>query len=95
LTTGGTGLSPRDVTPEATRAVLDYEVPGIAEALRADGLRQTPFAMLSRALAAVRARTLIINLPGSERAVRENMAVLLPVLPHALTTLRGEQGDHA
>lgn len=94
LTTGGTGLSPRDVTPEATRALLDYEVAGIAEALRADGLRQTPFAMLSRALAGVRARTLIINLPGSERAVRENLAVLLPVLPHALGTLRGEQGDH-
>ena len=94
LTTGGTGLAPRDVTPEATRAVIDYEVAGIAEALRADGLRHTPFALLSRALAGVRGRTLIVNLPGSERAVRENMAVLLPVLPHAVTTLRGEQGDH-
>ena len=94
ITTGGTGLSPRDVTPEATRAVLDYEIAGITEALRADGLSRTPFAMLSRAVAGVRARTLIVNLPGSERAVRENMAVLLPVLPHALTTLRGEQGDH-
>jgi len=95
LTTGGTGLAPRDVTPEATRAVLDYEVPGIAEALRADGLRRTPFAMLSRAVAGVRGRTLIVNMPGSERAVRENLAVLLPVLPHAIATLRGEQGDHA
>ena len=94
LTTGGTGLAPRDVTPEATRAVIDYEVAGIAEALRAEGLRHTPFAMLSRALAGVRGRTLIVNLPGSERAVRENMAVLLAVLPHAVTTLRGEQGDH-
>lgn len=94
LTTGGTGLAPRDVTPEATRAVLDYEVPGIAEALRADGLRRTPFAMLSRAVAGVRGRTLIVNMPGSERAVRENLAVLLPVLPHAIATLRGEQGDH-
>jgi len=75
--------------------VLDYEVPGIAEALRADGLRRTPFAMLSRAVAGVRGRTLIVNMPGSERAVRENLAVLLPVLPHAIATLRGEQGDHA
>ncbi len=94
LTTGGTGLSPRDVTPQATRSVLDYEVPGIAEALRAEGLRHTPMSMLSRAVAGVRGRTLIVNLPGSERGVRENLAVLLPVLPHAVETLRGAAGDH-
>lgn len=94
LTTGGTGLSPRDVTPEATTRVLDYDVPGIAEALRADGTRHIASAMLSRAVAGVRGRTLIVNLPGSEPAVRENLAVLLPVLAHAVTTLRGEQGDH-
>jgi molybdopterin adenylyltransferase len=94
LTTGGTGLSPRDVTPDATRDVIDYEVPGVAEALRAGGLQHTPMSMLSRALAGVRARTLIVNLPGSERAVRQNLAVLLPVLPHAVETLRGGAGDH-
>lgn len=94
LTTGGTGLSPRDVTPQATRSVLDYEVPGIAEALRAEGLRHTPMSMLSRAVAGVRGQTLIVNLPGSERGVRENLAVLLPVLPHAVETLRGAAGDH-
>lgn len=94
LTTGGTGLSPRDVTPQATRAVLDYEAPGIAEALRAEGLRHTPMSMLSRALAGVRGRTLIVNLPGSERGVRQNLAVLLPVLSHAAESLRGAAGDH-
>mgnify|MGYP001325953841 CR=1 FL=1 len=94
LTTGGTGLSPRDVTPQATRKVIDYEVPGIAEALRAEGLRHTPMSMLSRAVAGVRGRTLIVNLPGSERGVRENLAVLLPVLGHAVETLRGAAGDH-
>ena len=94
LTTGGTGLSPRDVTPQATRSVLDYEVPGIVEALRAEGLRHTPMSMLSRAVAGVRGQTLIVNLPGSERGVRENLAVLLPVLPHAVETLRGAAGDH-
>ncbi len=94
LTTGGTGLSSRDVTPQATGAVLDYEIPGIMEALRADGLRHTPMSMLSRALAGVRGRTLIINLPGSERAVRQNLATLLPVLRHAVDTLRDRAGDH-
>jgi molybdopterin adenylyltransferase len=95
VTTGGTGLSPRDVTPDATASVLDYQVPGMVEAMRAEGLRHTPMAMLSRAVCGVRGRTLIVNLPGSERGVRENLAVLLPVLPHAVETLRGAAGDHA
>lgn len=94
VTTGGTGLSPRDVTPEATASVLDYTVPGMSEAMRAEGLRHTPMAMLSRALCGVRGRTLVVNLPGSERGVRENLAVLLPVLPHAIATLRDAAGDH-
>jgi molybdenum cofactor synthesis domain-containing protein len=89
VTAGGTGLSPRDVTPEATLAVVDYVVPGMAEAMRAAGLRQTPMAMLSRGVCGVRGRTLIVNLPGSERGVRQNLSVLLPVLPHAVETLRG------
>jgi molybdopterin adenylyltransferase len=89
VTTGGTGLSPRDVTPEATLAVVDYLVPGMAEAMRAAGLRQTPMAMLSRGVCGVRGRTLIVNLPGSEKGVRENLSVLLPVLPHAVETLQG------
>ncbi|MDZ7266463.1 MAG: MogA/MoaB family molybdenum cofactor biosynthesis protein [candidate division KSB1 bacterium] len=91
LTTGGTGLGRRDVTPDATLAVIDQRVPGIEEAMRLAGLRQTPFAMLSRAVAGVRGRTLIINLPGSPAAVRENLAVVLPVLPHALTLLHDGQ----
>lgn len=94
VTTGGTGLGPRDVTPEATRSVLDYEVPGLAEAMRAEGMKHTPMAMLSRALAGVRGRTLILNLPGSPRGVRQNLAAVLPVLPHALQILRGEAGEH-
>jgi molybdenum cofactor synthesis domain-containing protein len=94
LTTGGTGLAPRDVTPEATLAVVDRLVPGMAEAMRQAGLAQTPMAMLSRGMAGLRGRTLIVNLPGSERGVRQNLAQLLPVLPHALETLRGEAGDH-
>ncbi len=93
LTTGGTGLSPRDVTPEATRKVLDKEVPGIAEAIRAEGLKITPTAMLSRALAGIRGRSLIINLPGSPRAVRENLMVVLPALKHALEKTQGDPTD--
>lgn len=89
VTTGGTGLSPRDVTPEATKEVLDYEVPGIAEAMRAEGLKHTPMSMISRAVAGVRNSTLIINLPGSPKAVRQNLAVVLPILPHALDLLAG------
>jgi molybdopterin adenylyltransferase len=94
VTSGGTGLGPRDVTPEATKSVADYEVPGIAETLRARSVERVPTAMLSRAVAAVRKRTLIVNLPGNPNAVRETLAVLSPVLPHALSLLRGEGGDH-
>lgn len=90
VTTGGTGLGPRDVTPESTRQAIDYEAPGLAEAMRLEGLKHTTMAMLSRAVAGVRGRTLIVNLPGSPRGVRENLSVLLPVLPHALEILRGQ-----
>lgn len=94
VTTGGTGLGPRDVTPDAMKQVLYYEVPGIAEAMRAEGLKHTPMSMLSRATAGVRDKTLIINLPGSPKAVRQNLAVVLPVLQHALELLAGEDSDH-
>ncbi len=90
LTTGGTGLAPRDHTPEATLAVADKLVPGIAEAMRAASLLVTPHAMLSRAVAAVRKKTLIINMPGSPKACREHFAVVAPALNHAVETLRGE-----
>ncbi|MHB0869592.1 MAG: MogA/MoaB family molybdenum cofactor biosynthesis protein [Chloroflexota bacterium] len=95
LTTGGTGLAPRDVTPTATLEVVDYQVPGIAEAMRAESLKKTPNAMLSRMVAGVRGRTLVVNLPGSPRAVQECLDVIRPALPHAVETLRGEVGDHA
>lgn len=84
VTTGGTGFAPRDVTPEATRRVLEREAPGLAEAMRAASLRATPHAMLSRAVCGIRGKTLIVNLPGSPRSVLENFEVLIPVLPHAL-----------
>jgi molybdopterin adenylyltransferase len=87
LTTGGTGFSPRDVTPEATQAVIEREAPGLAEAMRCESLRVTPHAMLSRAVAGIRGDVLIINLPGSPRAALENLQVLLPVLPHAVELL--------
>lgn len=89
LTLGGTGLGPRDVTPEATAAVIERPAPGLAEALRADGMRKTPHAMLSRGVAGVRGNTLIINLPGSEKAVTEGLALLTRALPHALDLLAG------
>ncbi len=90
LTSGGTGFAPRDITPEATRSVIEREAPGIAEALRAESLKVTRHAMLSRAVAGMRGRTLIINLPGNPKAVRENLDVLLPILPHALDLLSGQ-----
>jgi molybdenum cofactor synthesis domain-containing protein len=93
LTTGGTGFSPRDNTPEATLAVIEKEVPGIPEAMRQRSLEKTPHAMLSRAVAGIRGRTLIINLPGSPRAVRENLEVVLPALPHAVELLKGGVTD--
>jgi molybdenum cofactor synthesis domain-containing protein len=95
LTTGGTGLAPDDVTPEATTAVIDRAVPGIAEALRAESLRHTPHGMLSRELAGVAQRTLIVNLPGSPRAVEQLFAVLEPVLAHAVAIVRSESGSRA
>ncbi|WP_020676632.1 MogA/MoaB family molybdenum cofactor biosynthesis protein [Geopsychrobacter electrodiphilus] len=95
LTTGGTGLTPRDVTPQATARVLDYQVPGMAEAMRAASLLKTPHAMLSRALVGVRTNSLIVNLPGSPKAARENLEVLLPALPHALAKLKGDPSDCA
>lgn len=93
LTTGGTGFSPRDITPEATRQVIEREAPGIAEGLRAESLKITRHAMLSRGIAGMCGQTLIINLPGSPKAVRENMDVLLPILPHALELLNNDPGS--
>jgi len=93
LTSGGTGLSPRDRTPQATLAILDYEVPGIAEAIRAASMQIVKSAMLSRAVAGVRHNTLIVNLPGSPKAAGESLDVIAPVLPHALELLRGEVVD--
>lgn len=95
LTTGGTGLSPRDVTPEATREVIDQEIPGIAEAMRFEGLKKTPYSMLSRAVAGVRKKTLIINLPGSPKAVKENLSVIIKVLPHAIEKIKGSKTECA
>lgn len=95
LTTGGTGLSPRDVTPEATLRVIDRHVPGMAEAMRTASLAKTPHAMLSRAVVGIRGATLIINLPGSPKGAKENLSVLLPALDHALAKLQGDPADCA
>ena len=94
LTTGGTGLAPRDVTPEATKAVIEREAPGIAEAMRAVSLQHTPFGMLSRGVAGTRGHTLIINLPGSPKAVQECLECILPVLPHAINLLIEGPKEH-
>ncbi|MCX7973294.1 MAG: MogA/MoaB family molybdenum cofactor biosynthesis protein [Candidatus Aminicenantes bacterium] len=93
LTAGGTGLSPRDVTPEATKKVIEKEIPGIAEAMRLKSLASTPSAMLSRAVAGVRQKTLIINLPGSPKAARENLEAIMSALPHAVEIIRGKISD--
>jgi len=90
LTSGGTGLSPRDVTPEATQRVIEREVPGMAEAMRVESFKKTPLAMLSRGVVGTRGRSLIINLPGSPRAVRESLSTVLPAIPHALEKLHGD-----
>ena len=95
LTTGGTGLGPRDVTPEATMKVVDRVVPGLAEAMRAGTFHKTPFAILSRAVAGVRGKCLIINLPGSPKAVQECLEVILPAIPHAVQIITGEITEHA
>ena len=90
LTTGGTGLGPRDNTPEATRRIIEREAPGISEAMRVETLKQTPMAMISRGVSGVCSSTLVINLPGSPKAVRESFAVIKPVLPHAIDLLAGK-----
>jgi molybdenum cofactor synthesis domain-containing protein len=95
ITTGGTGLTPRDITPEATRAVLDRDAPGIAEAIRMEALARFPRAALSRGLAGVRGRTLIVNLPGSPGGVADGLAVLARWVEHAVALVRGERSDHA
>jgi molybdopterin adenylyltransferase len=93
VTTGGTGIAPRDVTPEATLAIIDRAVPGMAEAMRAASLATTPHAMISRAVVGIRGKTLIVNLPGSPKGALENLEVVLPALPHALNKLQGDSSD--
>jgi molybdopterin adenylyltransferase len=95
ITTGGTGVSPRDLTPDATLAVIDKEVPGMAEAMRRESAAITPHAMISRAVAGIRGRSLIINLPGSPKGVRENLAVILPALKHAVKKIKGDSAECA
>lgn len=94
LTTGGTGPTPRDRTPEATREVIEREMPGLAEALRFQGYQHTPLAVISRGIAGIRGHTLIVNLPGSPRAVEQGMEVLTPILPHTVRMIRGTDTEH-
>ena len=93
LTTGGTGFSPRDVTPEATRSIIEREAPGLAEAMRAASLKITPHAMLSRVVTGIRKKTLVVNLPGSPKGAVENLQVIVPVLPHAVQLLKEDPGS--
>jgi len=93
VTTGGTGVSPRDVTPDATLEILDRELPGMAEAMRRESMKKTPHAMISRAVAGVRGQSLIINLPGSPKGARENLAVIIPALRHTIEKMRGDDSD--
>ena len=93
LTTGGTGFSPRDVTPEATKAIIEREVPGLAEAMRLKSLEITPYAMLSRAIAGIRKRTLIVNLPGSPKGAKENFEIILPALKHGIEILKSQTSE--
>ncbi len=95
LTTGGTGVSPRDVTPDATMAVLDRLIPGMAEAMRAASLQKTPHAMISRAIAGIRGSTLVVNLPGSPKGAIENLEVIVPALPHAIEKIQGDPSECA
>jgi molybdopterin adenylyltransferase len=95
VTTGGTGVSPRDVTPDATLGVIDKEVPGMAEAMRWESYKITPHALISRAVVGIRGQTLIVNLPGSPKGVRENLTVLLPALPHAIEKIKGDERECA
>ena len=95
FTTGGTGLTPNDITPEATRAVIDREAPGFAEALRAESVRHTPMGILSRGISGISNHTLIVNFPGSPKAVEEGFGVIAPTLRHVVRTLRGDSSHHA
>jgi len=95
LTTGGTGVSPRDLTPDATLKVLDREIPGMAEAMRASSMKVTPHAMISRAVAGIRGRSLIINLPGSPKGAKENLSIVMPALTHTMEKIQGDERDCA
>jgi len=95
VTTGGTGVSPRDVTPEATSSVIEREIPGMAEVMRRESMKKTPHAMISRAMAGIRGESLILNLPGSPTGARENLSVVLPALRHAIEKIKGDPSDCA
>ena len=93
VTTGGTGVSPRDVTPDATLEIIEKELPGMAEAMRRESMHKTPHAMISRAVAGIRGQSLIINLPGSPKGARENLAIILPALKHTIEKIKGDESD--